>query len=56
MGKGIVPYHLKQIFDGNYINCTEVHETHIFQFPTSPQRVGGLGPIHKIMQCQAQKC
>ena len=37
------------------MKCTEPHETHVSQFPTSPQCIGGWIPMYKIMQCQVQK-
>ena len=33
----------KRIVGGNCKKCIELHETHVFPFPTSPQRVGGFG-------------
>ena len=43
MGKGIGPYHRKQYFDENGMRCAGLHECHILQLPTSPQRVWTLG-------------
>ena len=42
-GEGHLAISLKNIFDGNYMKCTELHETHIFQFSAPPQMVGNLG-------------
>ena len=41
-GQGIFDHTTRTVFDGNGTKCTEVHETHVFQFPTSPQSVEEL--------------
>ena len=38
--EGHLAISLKLFFDGNYMKCTEMHETNVFQFPILPHRVG----------------
>ena len=42
-GEGHWAISLRTIIDENCMKCTELHETHVVLFPTSPQRVEGLG-------------
>ena len=43
IGKSIRSYHQKQTFDGNFMTFMELHETHVFELPASPQIVLEVG-------------
>ena len=55
-GEGHSAIALKMNLDENLWNVQNCKKTCTFQFPTSPQMDWCWDPMHKIMQCQTQKC